>query len=54
MKLNGAFSTEVNKKMTLVCLLKKYAIDRNIESFSKSLSLLLVSYKHQDLIMEIR
>lgn len=52
--MNEAFSGEMEKKMTLVCLLKQYAADRNIEALTKSLSLLLVKQRHKELINELR
>lgn len=52
--MNRVLEGNYEKKMAVVALMKQYAENRDIETFSKAVSLLLVNPKHRSLMEDIR
>jgi hypothetical protein len=51
--MNAVLDDDFEKKMTVVGLMKKYAENRDVDTFAKALSILLVHPKHHILIKDI-
>ena len=53
-QMGAVLKNDYAKKMSLVALLKQYALDRNIDQFAGAVCVLLAQPQHQSLIQEIR
>jgi len=52
--MNSVLKEDFEKKMSVVGLLKQYAEQRDVDTFTRGLSLILSNDKHQPLLQHIR